>query len=83
MDKYNPLYVFLSKKADNRITLKFSEIENIIGDKLPKSARMYSAWWSNSQTNAHPYSRSWIDAGYKTVDVATGISNEEMVFFKS
>ena len=82
MGKYDPLYNFLSKKEDAKVKLTFKEIEVLIGDKLPESAKKYSAWWSNSQTDAHPYARSWLDAGYKTIDVANGIVNQYMVFEK-
>jgi hypothetical protein len=83
MEKYISLYRFLSKRTSARMTLTFAEIERIIGSNLPESARKYSAWWSNSHTNAHPHSRSWLNAGYKTADVANGISSEQMVFIKS
>ncbi len=80
MGKYDPLYNYLSKRTDTRIKLTFTEIESMIGDKLPISAKRYPAWWSNSQTEDHPHSRSWLDANYKTVDVGSGIDNQYMVF---
>lgn len=80
MGKYDPLYNYLSKRTDARITLTFKEIESLIGDNLPESARTYSAWWGNSNTKDHPHSRSWLDANYKTVDVISGIANQCMVF---
>ncbi len=82
MGKYDPLYNYLSQKEDAKVKLTFIEIEALIGDKLPESAKKYSAWWSNSQTDAHPYAHSWLDAGYKTIDVVNGIVNQYMVFEK-
>jgi hypothetical protein len=80
MGKYDPLYNYLSKRTDTKIALTFTEIEKLIGDKLPESAKRYSAWWSNSQTKAHPYAHAWLDANYKTVDVISGITKQHMIF---
>ncbi len=80
MGKYDPLYNYLSKRTDARITLTFAEIESIIGDKLPASARKHSAWWCSGKSNGHLQADSWIDANYKTVDVESGIKNQRMVF---
>ena len=80
LKKYAPLYNYLSKRTDTRLTLTFAEIESIIGDNLPKSARKYTAWWSNSKTKAHPYSHSWLDADYKTANIISGLANQCMVF---
>lgn len=58
MSKYDPLNRFLSQQSTDRITLTFSEIEAILGFTLPASAHRHTAWWSNSNTKAHPYSQA-------------------------
>ena len=54
MSKYDPLNRVLSQQSTDRITLTFSEIEAILGFTLPASAHRHTAWWSNSNTKAHP-----------------------------
>ena len=69
MGKYDPLFRYLSTCHDKQISLSYTQIEDILSDKLPKSAYMYNAWWGN---NSHEYSKSWIDAGYKVEEVILG-----------
>lgn len=82
MNKYDPLFQYLSEQKSMEVTLLISEIETIINDKLPASAYSYSQWWSNSQTKAHPYCRAWLDAGYRTVGVKDGLEKKTITFVK-
>ena len=45
MGKYEPLAQFLRKQQTHEVRLTFSEIERIVGAKLPPSARKQRAWW--------------------------------------
>ena len=51
--------------------MTFSQIERIIGAKLPASAQQYRAWWSNNPNNS-VMTRAWLDAGFRSerVDMA-------------
>jgi len=71
MGKYEALPQFLGTATGQTQRMSFSEIERILGFKLPKSAYQYEAWWSNNPTG-HSHSRAWIDAGWRTeaVDLA-------------
>lgn len=82
MGKYSPISDFFAKQTAKSITLSMKEIENIIQDTLPPSAYNHVQWWGNSKTNAHPYSRSWTDNGYRTVDVQNTIHNQRITFEK-
>jgi hypothetical protein len=42
-----PLVTFLEACPDARVTLPFEEVERILGQPLPASARKYSSWWRN------------------------------------
>ncbi|MHC5832603.1 MAG: DUF7662 domain-containing protein, partial [Nostoc sp.] len=42
--KYQPLLEFLRGNDQNEITLSFAEIETLINDVLPESARNKQAW---------------------------------------
>lgn len=67
--RYAYLSIFLAKKGKFRgeITLSFTKIENIIGEKLPESAYKYKSWWSNIR-NRSP-SEYWLTAGWKVKEV--------------
>jgi hypothetical protein len=64
MKKYSALGQFFSLQKGERFSLSFEKIEKILGAKLPPSARKHSAWWANSQTQAHNWSRLWQWAGW-------------------
>jgi hypothetical protein len=74
--KYEKLFDYLVglEKFEWRAT--FEEIEEILERRLPKSARLYPAWWSNgghlSQTSP------WINAGWRTSDL--NLSGETIRF---
>src|SRR5579863_7616366 len=65
MSKYESLPQFLArmKHATHRMT--FSEIERVLGFKLPKSAYKHEAWWSNNATG-HSHARAWLKFGWRT-----------------
>ena len=65
--KYAPLTEYLSKISSNELTLTLSEIEKIIGDKLPPSAYKHTVWWSNND-ETHPHRLGWINAGFEVAN---------------
>lgn len=67
MSKYNPLRTHL-ERAEGAIALSLADIEEILGFPLPRSARLYPAWWSNSG-GTHVQSAAWQSAGYETRQV--------------
>jgi hypothetical protein len=63
-------YIKLKEYLKNySISLSYKEIEKIIGEKLPKSAFVHRAWWSNT---GHEHAKIWTDAGWKVEDVKLG-----------
>ena len=68
MSKYAPLTGYLSSSGMDYILMTFAEVEEVIGDNLPRSAFQYRPWWSNNPSN-HVNAYSWLRAGYKTADV--------------
>lgn len=66
--KYQPLGDFLAAREASPWRATFTEIEAILGGKLPPSARTYSAWWSNDD-RSHSQARAWIEAGWETANV--------------
>jgi hypothetical protein len=74
--KYKKLFNYL-KALDHNISdikLSFQQIENILEVKLPKSAKDYPAWWANQGYGTQ--AKSWLYAGWKTVNVKPGVSIE-------
>jgi len=67
MSKYESLGQYLKKQDKDYVPLTFAEIEKIIGDKLPASAK-YRAWWSNNDFNS-VMTKVWLDAGFKSEQV--------------
>jgi hypothetical protein len=64
--KYEGLGQYLGTNGGSSVELTFQQIEEILGLKLPDSARRYPAWWANEKTGSHSHARSWLDAGWKT-----------------
>lgn len=75
--KYNILQEHLFSLEDAVWKATFSEIENVIGDRLPDSARKHQAWWAN-QSSGH--SQYWQRAGWKTAEV--DVENEKLTFVR-
>jgi len=72
MAKYSALKTFLEgiQPSETVKTLRFNEIEKIIGAKLPPSAYEHRAWWSNPTSRSdHPYAQAWLGAGWKVEEV--------------
>lgn len=77
--KYEPLKKHLSSKGFSEIPMRFSDIESIIENSLPPSARKHRAWWSNNPSNS-VITFAWLNAGYKTAQV--DLKSEKLVFIK-
>ena len=66
--KYQPLLDFLYRSEQNEIILSFAEIERLIKESLPNSAKSKRAWWSNRSKGALQAS-AWMEAGYRVENV--------------
>ena len=64
MYKYASLSSWLAECGKETVSLSFSEIESIIGFKLPESAYKYPPWWSNDTEHNHSHAKAWMDVGY-------------------
>lgn len=63
--KYAPLKQWLVNNGNEVVRMSFSDIADLVGG-LPPSAYQHRAFWSN--TNSHPFSVAWMEAGYKVVN---------------
>jgi hypothetical protein len=76
MGKYSPLRSFLEGQDREQIPMTFTEIEALLGEKLPAS-KQYPAWWSNNPSN-NPMTREWLAAGFQTESV--NVAAEKLTF---
>ena len=65
MAKYDALGNFLGKQRGCACTLTHAKIEEILGARLPPSARAHRAWWGNEADGTHVQCRSWLEAGWE------------------
>ena len=82
MRKYDLLSRYLKNQTAALLILRFTEIETIIGAKLPPSARTHGEWWW-SDTDAgstHVQCRAWVRNGYFTDNV--NLDAEQVTFRK-
>jgi DNA-binding transcriptional regulator YiaG len=61
--KYQPLLEYLQNNNSPEITLAFTEIEQLIANALPDSARKQRRWWGNRSKGALQ-AIAWMSAGY-------------------
>ncbi len=76
--KYQPLLEYLRCGNQREVTLSFAQIELVINDNLPESARRSKAWWSNRTTGGLQAS-AWMEAGYRA---KVNLSAETVTFRK-
>jgi hypothetical protein len=76
MTKYEPLERFLRAQHADEIPMTFTEIERLLGAKLPNS-KTNRAWWSNNPNN-NVMTSAWLNAGYLTERV--DLKNDRVVF---
>jgi hypothetical protein len=78
MSRYAPLTEWLKRQPQDNVVLDFADIERIISDELPPSARRHLRWWCNSPGGAH--NNAWLDAGWRMV--AVDMLQEKVTFRK-
>lgn len=61
---------FLNMQVDVVIKITYSQMEDILEKKLPKSAYKYQAYFSNSAS--HVISAVWLELGYTQIELVLG-----------
>lgn len=77
--KYQQLYDHLCQQGRDEVSLTISEIEELIANRLPATARTQRAWWSNRRKGA-VQATAWVQAGYHAVEI--DLANERITFRK-
>ena len=62
MGKYDKLRDYLINADGDNVHLSFTDIEHIIQNNLPHSARTYEAWWLWS--GGRSQDKAWESAGF-------------------
>ncbi|WP_256623624.1 DUF7662 domain-containing protein [Methanolobus chelungpuianus] len=74
MGKYSKLGDYLKSNSSNKLTLRFTDVESILGFSLPKSAREYQAWWANNGDSHTHAVDGWLAMGWRTeVDLSNQV----------
>ncbi|WP_108917069.1 DUF7662 domain-containing protein [Methylosinus sporium] len=77
--KYAPLFHHLQEFRRKEWKATFSEIESVLGFRLPDSARIHRPWWANQgERGGHSHALAWEMAGWKTSQV--DMAEESVVF---
>jgi CBS domain-containing protein len=81
-EKYARLGQHLSQipRGQERISVTFSEVEEIIGSPLPATAREHRSWWANNAAT-HPHSEQWLKASWRVVSINMGL--QRVIFARS
>lgn len=80
LKKYKPLFDRLNGRKEEEITLTFFDIEQCLGFSLPASAYKYASFWANNTNGQHQHCKSWLDAGYKTINVPKSLIDQYITF---
>lgn len=77
--KYIRLAAHLANQPPDiaKLVMTVEEIEDIVGEELPRMAR-FPSWWRNDERRAH--SRAWLTAGWKVDQIFR--SDSEVVFIR-
>jgi DNA-binding transcriptional regulator YiaG len=75
--KYQPLQDYLRQSSQPQVTLSFTQIETLMGEVLPVSARRQKAWWSN-RSRGGLQAKAWMEADYLVE--AVDLVNQQVTF---
>lgn len=75
--KYYPLYTYLQRRWGTTVDLSFERIEQLLGERLPPSARSNRAFWSNRIRGGFQ-AAAWMESGFHVLEV--DLKNERVIF---
>jgi DNA-binding transcriptional regulator YiaG len=68
--KYHALFEYLSQCGQDEVVLSFAELEGLLHEALPPSARMRRDWWGNRRGALQ--ASAWLSAGYRVTAIDQG-----------
>jgi hypothetical protein len=68
--KYLPLDDWFRKQpaSKKQIKLTFDQVEEILGNPLPKSAIKLTTWWTNVQPKLQSHRTAWLNNSWKVTE---------------
>ena len=75
--RYALIAIWLQAQDADRIVCTFKDIETLIKDELPPSARKHRNWWANDSVS-HVQSAQWLEVGWRVSSV--NMATERVVF---
>jgi CBS domain-containing protein len=77
--RYAPLAIWLQQQTlrPEKLLLTFKQIEEILGEELPSSARQHRSWWANDSAG-HVQSQQWLEVGWRVSSIS--ITDERVTF---
>jgi predicted transcriptional regulator len=77
--RYAPLAIWLQQQPlkPEKLLLTFKQIEEILGEELPTSARQHRSWWANDSVG-HVQSQQWLEVGWRVSSIS--ITDERVTF---
>ena len=79
MVEYGKFGDYLDERNDESFSIRFEEIEKIIGQKLSASAYQYTAWWGNH--DSHPLMKVVLSKNWKSRNLNLG--GKWIIFYKN
>ncbi len=75
--RYAALANWLAQQKEEKVSLTFEQVEQIINSRLPDSALQLRAWWANDRVG-HYHSILWLEAGWKVMYV--NLDEKQVIF---
>jgi hypothetical protein len=68
--KYLPLDEWFRKRpaSEKQIVMTFNQVEEILGNPLPKSATRLTTWWTNVLPKIQSHRTAWLNHGWMVVE---------------
>ena len=68
--KYLPLEDWFRRQptSPGQIELTFDQVEEILGEPLPKSATKLATWWTNVQPKIQSHRTAWLNNGWMVAE---------------
>ncbi|MAY20366.1 MAG: hypothetical protein CL955_07095 [Erythrobacteraceae bacterium] len=69
MEKYQGLTQFLDEIDQDRVSMSFESVNDLVGGSLPESAFKHRPWWANRTEGKGSQNLAWQSVGWETRDV--------------
>lgn len=82
MAKYQALTEFLDDLKQEKVTMSFESINDLVSGSLPDSAYKHRPWWANRKDGRGSQNLAWQSVGWETKDVDMDLDEVTFVRIK-